>query len=340
MSALAHFISCNLCASFVRRGQRLSQKLHRLLLSQLGRLHRTHLIDMSDHICLFLIKWEQICLEIILIRLATTVFTDLLILVNFIPTSVCLLVYKLSATLIRFDRMLRDWHNPGLRHHDRGLVHIWLFFEDHGHLRQVFSQNSTPRRQSILYQVIMELQHNHESLFHFPISDHKCKQFQKVKDDLDSDWNDLRCNLLLFELVRVVNLTRADLDIFIKSEKNDESTVDDADNSEGKMAIESCFLLLNHSINFYDTFVVCDECTEKQEADGTHESSDFEHDYAPVLIVCFKLWWNYVSMEDQTVSQYYCQRWAYLSYETTHCEKEKICDANWHNDFGQSIHRF
>ena len=128
MSALAHFISCNLCASFVRRGQRLSQKLHRLLLSQLGRLHRTHLIDMSDHICLFLIKWEQICLEIILIRLATTVFTDLLILVNFIPTSVCLLVYKLSATLIRFDRMLRDWHNPGLRHHDRGLVHIRFFF--------------------------------------------------------------------------------------------------------------------------------------------------------------------------------------------------------------------
>ena len=85
-------------------------------------------------------------------------------------------------------------------------------------------------------------------------------------------------------------MTRADLDIFIKSEKNDESTVDDADYSEGKMAIESCFLLLNHSINFYDTFVVCYECTEKQEADGTHESCDFEHDHTPVLIVCFKLW--------------------------------------------------
>ena len=109
VATLAHFISCNLCASLVRRGQRLSQKLHRLLLSQLGRLHRTHLIDMSDHICLLLIKREQIRLEIILIRLATTVFTALLVLVKFISTGgVCLLVYKLSATLIRFDRMLRD----------------------------------------------------------------------------------------------------------------------------------------------------------------------------------------------------------------------------------------
>ena len=81
----------------------------------------------------------------------------------------------------------------------------------------------------------------------------------------------------------------ADVNFFIKCEENDESTVDDPDHSKGKMAIQSCFLLLNHSINFYDTFVVCDECTEKQKADGTHKSRDFEHDHTPVLIVSFKL---------------------------------------------------
>ena len=198
MATLAQiFINCDLSASLVRRRQRLSQKLHRLLFSQLSGLHRTHLIDMPDHICLFLIKWEQICLEIILIWIAT-VFADLLILFKFVSSGIRVPVYKLSATLIRSDGVLRDWHNPRLRHHDRGLVHVGFLFEDHGHLRQMFSQNSTSRRQSILYQIIMELQHDHKSLFHFPVRDHKCKHFREVKYELDRDWNHLRSNLLLF----------------------------------------------------------------------------------------------------------------------------------------------
>jgi len=55
-------------------------------------------------------------------------------------------------------------------HHGR-LIHIALFFDDHGHFGQVLAQNATPWGQAILNQVVVELDHGLQRCVNHPKDD-------------------------------------------------------------------------------------------------------------------------------------------------------------------------
>ena len=98
--------------------------------------------------------------------------------------------------------------------------------------------------------------------------------------------------------------------------------MDDSNHREGYVAVQRRLFLLHHGFDFDHTFVICDKCAQKQEANGTYKSCDLENDHSPVLIVSLQRGRDYLSAKNQPVADHHSERLPYLADKTTHGEKE------------------
>ena len=186
----------------------------------------------------------------------------------------------------------------------------------------MLSEDSAPRSQPVLNKIVVELQHDSQSELHLPIRDEKGKQLAEVKDHLNDDWNSHWDSLFSKESVFVIGLPWAYLNVLHNCKENDKSTVDDSDDPEGYVAVQSRLLLLHHCLNFDHTFVIRDKSTEEQEANGAHKGCNLENDHGPVLVVCFKRWRNNVPLENKSMTKHDCEWLADISNEAADSESE------------------
>ncbi len=141
----------------------------------------------------------------------------------------------------------------------------------------MFAQNATPGRQSILNQVVMELEHHLQSLARLVVDVVEGEALSEEEDNLKYDWNHDWHTLLLFQVRVDGRVCDGILDVLHKSEHYDKDRVNSSNDQVCNEAVQCSLMDLTHSIYLDDALVVGNVGAHDQKVDSEHEGGDLKH---------------------------------------------------------------
>ena len=127
----------------------------------------------------------------------------------------------------------------------------------------MLAEDTAPRSQPVLDQVVVELQHDVKGLLYLEIGEEESEHLHEVKHDLNHDSENHGKFPFRFKLVTVISLPIAHDNVLLKGKKYDEASVNDSNDGEGYETVYSRLLLLNHGLDLDDALVVRNECAEE-----------------------------------------------------------------------------